>query len=289
MNQERIGKFIAELRKEKGWTQEEFGEILGVSSKTISRWENGNYMPDISILENICNELGITVSEFLKGERIKEEEIITESNKNILDLLENKKREKRKYKKFLFTGIIFLVILLVLCINQAVSLTRMKNIDNDDEDTLIWFKDGVYINNQGVEITPFGSLVLSHYGFKTEDKREVSEEVYQSYLNQYYATLEIIHYYGYILLTDKTDQKTFIGNDEIRVRKLTGKMWPLLAPAMEEVEGDEYYCFLGFSKYGTYILSKYEDNKCTLDNDICEWLKQDGTKSEFDINNGYCQ
>ena len=47
MNQIKIGKFIAALRKEKGMTQEQLGEKLGVTNKTVSRWENGNYMPDV--------------------------------------------------------------------------------------------------------------------------------------------------------------------------------------------------------------------------------------------------
>ena len=61
MNQEKIGKFIAECRKEKGLTQEELGEQLGTTSKSISRWENGNTMPDISIYKDLANILDISV------------------------------------------------------------------------------------------------------------------------------------------------------------------------------------------------------------------------------------
>ncbi len=288
MNQERIGKFIAQLRKEKGWTQEEFAERLSVSSKTISRWENGNYMPDISILEIICNELGITVSEFLKGGRIKEEEIITESNRNILSLLELKNKEKRKYKIVFYIGIFLLVILIILCILQSISIAGIKYTDNDDKDTLIWFKDGIYINDKGVEITPFGSRVLNHCGYTAEEKREVTEDNYQECFNNYYSELEIIHYYdGFTLLTDKTDDYTFIGDSRIRIRKLIERVWPFIGSVSKEVE-DEYYCFLGLSKYETFILSKYENNKCNLDADICGWLKQEGTKPEFDVDK-YCQ
>lgn len=69
MNQEKIGTFISELRKEKSLTQEQLGEKLGVSQKSVSRWETGKNMPDISLLKPLSEELGITVSELIEGER----------------------------------------------------------------------------------------------------------------------------------------------------------------------------------------------------------------------------
>ena len=69
MNQEKIGSFISTLRKEKQLTQEQLGEKLGVSQKSISRWETGKNMPDISLLKPLAMELGITVSELIEGER----------------------------------------------------------------------------------------------------------------------------------------------------------------------------------------------------------------------------
>lgn len=69
MNQENIGKFIASLRKEKELTQEQLAEVLGVNSRSVSRWENGNCMPDLSLLEMLAQELGVSVSELLSGMR----------------------------------------------------------------------------------------------------------------------------------------------------------------------------------------------------------------------------
>lgn len=70
MNQEKIGKFIAECRKEKNLTQEQLAERLGVSNKPISRWENAKTMPDISLFEPLCEELDISFNELLTGERV---------------------------------------------------------------------------------------------------------------------------------------------------------------------------------------------------------------------------
>ena len=69
MDQEKIGKFIAKLRKDKNMTQEQLVEKLGVNSKSISRWENGRNMPDLSLLIPLSNELGITVNDLLSGKK----------------------------------------------------------------------------------------------------------------------------------------------------------------------------------------------------------------------------
>lgn len=68
MNQKQIGRFIAQKRKEKNLTQMQLAEVLGVSNKTVSKWENGNCMPDYSIIKPLCKELEITVSELMDGE-----------------------------------------------------------------------------------------------------------------------------------------------------------------------------------------------------------------------------
>ena len=74
MEQEEIGKFIAENRKAKGLTQIEFAEKLGVSNKSVSRWETGKNMPDVSLFLPLCELLGISVNELIIGERISTEE-----------------------------------------------------------------------------------------------------------------------------------------------------------------------------------------------------------------------
>lgn len=67
MNQNEIGTFIAAKRREKNLTQEALAEILGVSNKTVSKWENGKSMPDYAVVEDLCRELDVTVAELLGG------------------------------------------------------------------------------------------------------------------------------------------------------------------------------------------------------------------------------
>ena len=73
MDQIKTGKFIAALRKEKNYTQEELGKLLGVSNKTVSRWENGNYMPDIETLRLLGKEFSVSIEELLDGEKVSAE------------------------------------------------------------------------------------------------------------------------------------------------------------------------------------------------------------------------
>ena len=69
MDQKKIGSLLKELRKEKGLTQEQFAEIVNVSNRTVSRWENGNNMPDLDILIQISDYYGINLRELLEVER----------------------------------------------------------------------------------------------------------------------------------------------------------------------------------------------------------------------------
>lgn len=84
MDQIKTGKFIATLRKEKELTQEQLGEKLGVTNKTISRWENGNYMPDIQILSLLSKEFDVSINELISGERFLEEDFKKAADNNLV-------------------------------------------------------------------------------------------------------------------------------------------------------------------------------------------------------------
>jgi len=96
VDQIKIGKFILYCRKEKGLTQEQLAAKLGVSSKSISRWENGNTLPDYSLLKDLCNELDINVNELLSGEKIKGNGYINKSEENLVNL-RKQIDERKKY------------------------------------------------------------------------------------------------------------------------------------------------------------------------------------------------
>ena len=70
MNQVKIGRFIAEMRKQQNLTQREFADALGISDKTISKWECGNGLPDLSFMQSICKILKIDLNELFSGEKL---------------------------------------------------------------------------------------------------------------------------------------------------------------------------------------------------------------------------
>lgn len=105
MDTKKIGAFIAMNRKKKGYTQEQLAEKLGVTNKTISRWENGHYMPDLSLLEPLSKELDITLNELLAGKEIVKEEAMEYSEQNLIQTIDytgNKiKNEHKKISLFI--------------------------------------------------------------------------------------------------------------------------------------------------------------------------------------------
>lgn len=130
MNQAKIGQFLKELRKEKGITQAQLAEILGVANRSISRWENGVNMPDFSLLIEIAKFYDVEIEEILDGERKIEnmEKKTEETLMKIADYNDNEKKLiARRVGRF-----------------QAVALIAMAGymymIFNDMEDTFI---DGI--------------------------------------------------------------------------------------------------------------------------------------------------
>lgn len=127
----KIGNFLATLRKEQGLTQEALGEKLGVTNKTISRWENGNYLPPVEMLQELSNLYAVSINELLCGERLEKEEYQKKAEETITGILSGspfsfKERSdfwKRKWKKDHFiTNLVLAVILLVmLCAGIVLS------------------------------------------------------------------------------------------------------------------------------------------------------------------------
>lgn len=89
MNQEKIGRLITTLRKEKKLTQKELANILSVSDKSVSKWERGVCLPDVSLFKPLCEILGITLNEFFAGEKLEEKNYKEKADENLWHALEN--------------------------------------------------------------------------------------------------------------------------------------------------------------------------------------------------------
>ena len=118
MNQIETGKFIAKIRKEQGLTQRELADYLMISDKTVSKWECGNGLPEVSLMLPLCEKLGITVNELLSGKRLNDFEYKKNAEVNIMNLMQEKEENKRK---LILESIVVLITLLAGCTLIMVS------------------------------------------------------------------------------------------------------------------------------------------------------------------------
>ena len=101
MNQEKIGKFISECRKKKKLTQSELAEELGVTDRSVSNWENGKNMPDLSLFKPLCEILNITINELLSGEKLSKEDYQEKFEENIVNTIDYSSKKVNKYSQLL--------------------------------------------------------------------------------------------------------------------------------------------------------------------------------------------
>ncbi len=109
MDQQKIGRFIAQMRKEKSLTQRGLADTLCISDKTVSKWENGKGMPEVSLMMPLCEALDITANELLSGERLSQDDYIRKAEENIMTLV--KEREESK-KKIMLSAIVAVITII---------------------------------------------------------------------------------------------------------------------------------------------------------------------------------
>lgn len=119
MNQIKIGKFIAECRKNKKLTQMELAEKLNITDRAVSKWENGKAMPDSSIMLDLCNELGISVNELLSGEMIEMENYDKKTEELLLEMARKEESNNKKLMTAMYVIVIFSVVFLVSILELA--------------------------------------------------------------------------------------------------------------------------------------------------------------------------
>ena len=160
MNQEKIGKFIAECRKKQNMTQDELAYQLGVSSKTISRWETGRTLPDYSLLELLSNKLNISVLELLNGQKDYDSNNLDVLIDDLVHIIISKETVKK-----IFVSCLFMLIIMILYIIYNVN--RFQGFNNEyffdlsnrfaiipfsnvitlfNDDNIIWFIKNLIIN-----------------------------------------------------------------------------------------------------------------------------------------------
>lgn len=166
----KIGKYIAEKRKDAGMTQRQLADKLGMSDKSVSKWERGVCLPDVSVYSDLCQNLGISINEFLAGEDIAREDIIQRSEENIISVsTDSKKKQKRLKIIICVLSIIILAVLVVIGITKYRSLQPQNFIGPAE-------KNSIEMETARILSGPDGAFI---YNFTTTD------EYKRFYINAY--------------------------------------------------------------------------------------------------------
>ena len=128
MDQVKIGKYIADKRKAMGLTQVELADKLGMSNKSVSKWERGVCLPDVSLYSELCGILGVSINEFLSGEDIEPENILQKSEETIISVTKDSKIRNRKLK---IASILLGIVSIILCIILITSMVRQGYFSNN--------------------------------------------------------------------------------------------------------------------------------------------------------------
>ncbi|MBR1597613.1 MAG: helix-turn-helix transcriptional regulator [Lachnospiraceae bacterium] len=140
MDQQKIGRFIAEMRKKQGYTQKEIAEQLGISDKAVSKWETGRSMPDNSIMLPLCELLNINVNELLSGESLSVTEYNRKAEENMMNLMKDSDERKRHARRTRISMVIWVVTLMLLMI------IMISNVETSDLANLLYYIDVPGIN-----------------------------------------------------------------------------------------------------------------------------------------------
>ena len=125
MDQEKIGKFIATLRKEKNLTQEQLAEKLGITKNTVSKWERGLGLIDMSLLKPLSKIFEVSIIEILNGERVNKDNVAIKSEEILLKTIDYSKKKQKKVQ--IATLILGIIMCLLLCVLETV--LYINNVD----------------------------------------------------------------------------------------------------------------------------------------------------------------
>ncbi len=168
----KIGKYIAGKRKELGLTQRQLADKLGMSDKSVSKWERGICLPDVSVYLDLCQILGISINEFLAGEDIVHEDLIQKSEENIIGIATENKKKQKLLKKI----ICLLLVISILAISIiGVSVYRAKKPQNFIAPVE---KDSIEMETAKLLSGPDGAYI---YKFTTTDKYESLKLYFSKY------------------------------------------------------------------------------------------------------------
>jgi len=109
MDQIKIGKFIAEARKARNLTQRQLADALSISDKTVSKWERGRGLPEVSLMLPLCDELRVTVNDLLSGKKVSEVDYKKKAEENMMDLIKENEENRKRMALSVICGVITII------------------------------------------------------------------------------------------------------------------------------------------------------------------------------------
>ncbi len=234
----KIGRYIADKRKALGLTQKQVADKLGMSDKSVSKWERGICLPDVSIYITLCDILGISINEFLAGEDIREENYIRKSEDNLIRIARESKYKLKNLKRAIM-GLAFIILItsfsLGIILVQKYSYPRnyITAVDKDGPEMktaeLLSGVDGAFLFNYHTK-EKFQSLTIfmSEYHFgKLSAKNKIAELSYDEVESPTEGKIVLVPDF------EKFEVKLIVAD--------TSAKYSTTIPVLEKVEGREYY------------------------------------------------
>ena len=233
----KIGKYIAGKRKNLGLTQKQLAEKVGMSDKSVSKWERGICLPDVSLYFDLCSLLGISVNEFLAGEDIIHENLEKKSEENIISVVTDSKR-KQKSLKYIICALLILSIL-----TTAVIATFLYRAYKPMNFITPMAEDSVEMQTVNLIAGPDGA---NAYQFTTTDKFARLKIYYSEYHQGKLLNKEPIEIGFEGMDSPKNGGIIIVPDYDHAIIKLVvwtddGSKSSVDLPLMEGVEGREYY------------------------------------------------
>lgn len=234
----KIGRYIADKRKALGLTQKQVADKLGMSDKSVSKWERGICLPDVSIYITLCDILGISINEFLAGEDIREENYIQKSEDNLIRIARESKYKLKNLKRAIM-GLAFIILIISFSLGiilvQKYSYPRnyITAVDKDGPEMktaeLLSGVDGAFLFNYHTK-EKFQSLTIfmSEYHFgKLSAKNKIAELSYDEVESPTEGKIVLVPDF------EKFEVKLIVAD--------TSAKYSTTIPVLEKVEGREYY------------------------------------------------
>lgn len=277
MNQEKIGKFIAELRKEKKMTQIDLANKLGITDRAISKWENGRGLPDLSLMKPLCDTLEITINELLSGERIDKKDYQEKFEENILNTINYTSKKTAKTNKIFKIVIGTIIVTVVLLASMFLVDVRRMNQNKPVVFSTWGYKYSPAIEIQETEIYQ----AIKEYLIEKGDSETKYHEDSKTFVSmRVYLLEEKIRDEKYYVYAWVRDSKYYLENDELKEDSASSIPYKFI---VEKINNEYYVSDSRTPRDGSYYKDDMNNIFPRSVRTDMEEIYNDGTSQKLDF------